>query len=100
MDQDVVALLRSIHSDVERIARALADDRGAGQRTAVASQAYTRQEAAQILRASVWTVDRARKAGLLEESEQISARHIRITGQSLLRLQAQRQRAGISVKKM
>ena len=98
MDQEILELLLRIYSGVERIARVLADGRGVGQKTVVASQAYTRKEAAQILRASVWTVDRARKAGLLEESEQISERHIRITGQSLLRFQAQRQRAGISVK--
>lgn len=98
MDQEALELLRAIHSSVQRIARAIADDRGGGQRAAVASQAYTRKEAAQRLRTSVWSVDRARKAGLLEESEQISERHIRITGQSLLRFQAQRQRAGISVR--
>ncbi len=81
MDQDVVALLRSIHSDVERIAAAMSRT----PQPIDSTRSYNRQQTAHLMGVSVWTVDRARRDGQLVETERIGERDVRITGASILR---------------
>lgn len=51
---------------------------------------YTRRQAATALSVSVWTIDAARKKGLLRHANPLGIRDVRITGESLLRFQRQR----------
>ena len=85
---DITAVLQSIARDVRRIANRLD---GMEVERIVPEQSYTRREAAGVLRVSTWTIDKARRAGLLVEAEQIGHRDVRITGESILRLHRRKQ---------
>ena len=80
-------MIRSIAHSLRRIADALSHHT-APEISPV--QSYTRRQAARLLNVSAWTIDRARKEGLLAEAERIGQRDVRITGASLLRFHRQR----------
>lgn len=52
---------------------------------------YTRRAAAMRLGVSTWTIDRARKDGLLIDVERIGVRYVRITGASIARFKRERE---------
>ncbi len=66
-----------------------------------ANGTYTRQETARILGVSLWTIDRARKDGLLVEVKPIGVRYVRITGDSLVtHLRRRKDYSPVSVRKI
>ena len=79
---EIEQLLKSIDTNVRRIADALIDQPPP---KIESGQAYTRKQAALLLGVSTWTVDRARHDGQLIEAERIGERSVRITGESILR---------------
>lgn len=62
--------------------------------------AYTRTQAARLLGVSVWTIDRARKDGLLIEARRIGQRDVRITGESLVEFLKNTEAASVRVRKL
>lgn len=63
-------------------------------------RAYTRTQAARLIGMSTWTIDRARKQGLLAEARQIGHRDVRITGESLLKFMKGGEVASVRVRKL
>ena len=61
---------------------------------------YTRREAAAALGVSVWTIDRARKDGLLIDVERLGVRYVRITGESLVGFIKKIETASVRVRKL
>ena len=95
MSEGVVQLLQSID---RRLVDLLADSqlRNGGD----PQKAYTRQQAARLIGVSTWTIDRARKQGLLIEARRFGQRDVRITGESLVRFMNERESASAHVRKM
>jgi len=54
-------------------------------------RSYSRSEAARLLGVSTWTIDKARKLGLLKETARLGQRDVRLSGESLLVFQHERQ---------
>jgi len=84
-------ILQSIEAHLARIVEVLD---GAPPTSIDAHQAYSRTRAARLLGVSVWTIDAARKEGLLREAQRLGQRDVRLTGQSLVRYQHERQAKG------
>ena len=63
-------------------------------------QAFTRTQAARLLNVSVWTIDRARKQGLLIEARPIGKRDVRITGDSLIAFMQKKENASVRVRNL
>lgn len=61
-------------------------------------QAYTRKQAARLLGVSTWSIDRARKQGLLIETRRIGERDVRITGVSLMAYMQEREATSVRVR--
>lgn len=86
----IVELLRSIDRSLAAIVGRVADEPPP---PIDPNQSYTRRQAARLLGCSTWSIDRARKAGLLREATSLGQRHVRLTGESLLALQRERRQA-------
>lgn len=93
----MIALLESIN---HRIQGALGAQQDVNVARIEPSQAYTRTQAARLLRVSVWTIDRARKEGSLIEARRIGQRDVRITGASLLKFTASKEAASVRVRRL
>ena len=97
MNGHVVSLLETINERLGTIARTLtASPPGAIN----PHQAYTRTQAARLLGVSTWTIDRARRQGLLIEANRIGKRDVRITGESLMAFMRSTDTASIRVRKL
>lgn len=94
----ILVLLESIDRRIHRLSHPQADEQH-GERVDP-YQAYTRTQAAQLLGVSVWTIDRARKQGLMIEARRIGQRDVRVTGESLLEFMTTREAASVHVRKM
>ncbi len=91
MDERAVQLLIKIDGHLAFIAGAL---RATPAEAIDPNRAYSRIQAARLLGVSVWTIDAARKEGLLREAQRLGQRDVRLTGQSLVRYQHERQAKG------
>lgn len=95
--QQVISLLRRIDGRLCSIAHALA----ASPPVAINPRhAYTRTQAARLIGVSTWTIDRARKQGLLLEACRLGQRDVRITGESLVSFVSSNDTASIRVRKL
>ena len=95
MAGQVVSLLEEINERLATIAKTLT----ATPPDAInPRQAYTRTQAARLLGVSVWTIDRARKQGLLMEAHRLRQRDVRITGESLLEFLKKREATSVRVR--
>ena len=63
-------------------------------------QSYTRRQTARLLGVSTWTVDRARKDGLLVEARRVGKRDVRITGESILEFHRESSRSSARIQKL
>lgn len=97
MDQNTRRLLASIDGRLGRIERALATPTP---ELLDARRSYSRRDAASALGVSVWSIDRARREGLLCETRHLGPRDVRITGESLLALMQQKQASSGRVLKI
>ena len=96
--QKIIELLRSIDSHLALIANS-----STGNPFPVvinSNQSYTRQQTARLLGVSTWTVDKARKDGLLVEARKVGKRDIRITGKSILEFHQEARRSSAHVQKL
>jgi hypothetical protein len=64
------------------------------------NRAYRRRDAARLLGVNVWTLDRARRKGLLENALPLGKRDVRITGASLLRFQSGSRKTKVQVLRL
>ena len=94
--KEVIGLLRSIDQHLAVMSSAVVD---APPPTIDPHQSYTREQAARLLRVSVWTIDRARKDGSLVEARKIGQRDVRVTGESIMRFHEAARRAPVRVLK-
>ena len=85
--QEIISLMRSIDSRLAQIAQGVCNDELPPIHP---DKAYTRQQAARLLSVSTWTIDHARKSGLLSEAERVGNRDVRIAGDSLVRFHRRR----------
>lgn len=97
MASDTIDLLRSIEKHLAKIAVALST---LPPPAINPNQAYRRDVAARLLGVGVYTIDRARKAGLLREAQRLSSRDIRITGESMVRFQNEQETSGMRVLRL
>lgn len=97
-EKDVVETLSAISSSLARIEQAVCQ----GAPHAIEpNAAYSRQEAARVLGVSVWLIDRARADGRLMDAQRLGQRDVRITGESLVRFQREREsRARVRVNRI
>ena len=91
MDEQFLSLLIEIHERLASVAEVL---RATPAEAIDPNRAYSRIQAARLLGVSVWTIDAARKEGLLREAQRLGQRDVRLTGQSLVRYQHERQAKG------
>lgn len=96
MSRDTLQLLVAIHAQLVRIADAACTSNPVVR----PYQAYTRTQAARLLRVSTWTIDKARREGLLLEARRIGQRDVRVTGESLVAFMKQREATTVIVRKM
>ena len=92
---EIAAVLEVIDERLARIERAYANPKC---ESLDAHHAYTRTQAASLLSVSTWTIDRARKQGVLLEARRLGQRDVRITGESLLVFMTQREAASVRVR--
>lgn len=97
MSGQVVSLLAEINERLATITKTLT---AAPPDAINPKQAYTRTQAALLLGVSTWTIDRARKQGLLIETRRIGQRDVRVTGESLLEFMKEQESASVRVRKM
>jgi hypothetical protein len=94
---NILTVLLKIEGNLDRIAKAVTD---APPSPINANQSYTRGQAARLLSVSTWTIDQARKQGLLAEASRLGERHVRITGESLLRFAQKKQNTKVKVRNL
>ncbi len=96
--QSILGLLISIDRRLALIADGITDNPSS---TVInPDQSYTRRQTARLLGVSTWTVDRARKDGLLVEARKVGKRDIRITGESILEFHRQARRSSMQVQRL
>ncbi len=93
----VATLLESIDRRLQEVLR--------GQTTSSVApvhpdRVYTRTQAARLLGVSTWTIDRARKQGLLVEARRVGQRDVRITGESLVALMKKTEAPSVRVRRL
>lgn len=94
---EIAAVLEVIDRRLARIERAFANPEP---ESIDGGRAYSRRQAARALGVSTWTIDRARKQGLLVEANRIGQRDVRVTGESLAVFMQGRESASVHVRKM
>jgi hypothetical protein len=94
----ILNLLISIDRRLSRIADGVTDNPSSI--VINPDQSYTRRQTARLLRVSTWTIDKARKEGVLVEARRIGQRDVRITGDSLLTFMKKKDLASVRVQKM
>jgi hypothetical protein len=96
--QAILSLLISIDRRLALIADSITDNPSP---TVIhPNQSYTRRQTARLLGVSTWTVDRARKDGLLVEARRIGQRDVRITGESILEFHQRVRRTTAQIQKL
>ena len=93
-----LSLLETVAKRLQELLRARHDDSPVVDFNS--QQAYTRTQAARLLNVSVWTIDRARKQGLLIEACPIGKRDVRITGDSLFAFMQKKENASVRVRNL
>ena len=94
---EIATVLEVIDKRLARIERAYADPKP---ESIDGGRAYSRRQAARALAVSTWTIDKARKKGLLIEARRIGQRDVRITGESLLKYLTKSEAASVRVRKL
>ena len=94
---EIATVLEVIDKRLAQIERAFANPKP---ESIDGGRAYSRRQAARALAVSTWTIDKARKEGLLIEARRLGKRDIRITGESLLTFMTSRDAASIRVRKL
>ncbi len=94
---EIATVLEVIDKRLARIERAYADPKP---ESIDGGRAYSRRQAARALAVSTWTIDKARKEGLLIEARRLGKRDIRITGESLVRFVKERESGSVHVRKL
>jgi hypothetical protein len=95
MDSDEIGvLLRSINERLGQIVAMMVDHAP----EINPNRVYRRKDAARLLGVNVWTLDRARRKGLLETALPFGERDVRITGESMLRFQYGKRRSKSTVE--
>ena len=97
MTNEIVELLRSIDRHLSVIANGTDNNLPP---TVNPNQSYTRRQTARMFGISTWSVDRARKDGLLVEARRVGKRDIRITGESILEFHREACRSSTRVQKL
>jgi len=97
LDGQVVSLLRKIDGRLSIIAQAVT---ASPPSSINPMQAYTRNQSARLLNVSTWSIDRARKQGLLAEARRVGTRDVRITGESLLAFMKTKETASVRVRNL
>ncbi len=98
---DFLKITELLHS-IDRHLAQIADDITGNPSSTVINpdQGYTRRQTARLLGVSTWTVDKARKDGLLVEARKVGKRDIRITGESILEFHQAARRSSALVQKL
>ena len=94
---EIAAVLELIDTRLARIERAFANPKP---ESIDGGRAYSRRQAARALSVSTWTIDKARKEGLLIEARRIGQRDVRVTGESIVRFMKEREFASVQVRKL
>ncbi len=95
--KQIIDLLHSIDRRLATVAGGLGNDLPPSINP---HQSYTRRQTARLLGVSTWTVDRARKDGLLIEARRMGKRDVRITGESILEFHQRARRSSTLVQKL
>jgi len=94
--QTIIALLRSID---RRLAMIVDNNSDTPSPIVNPNHSYSRAQAARLLNVSTWTVDKARKDGLLVEARRVGKRDVRITGESILEFHQRANRSSVRVQR-
>ena len=94
--QEIIELLRSIDRRLALIANCNTDNSSP---TVNPNHSYSRAQTARFLNVSTWTVDKARKDGLLVEARRVGKRDVRITGESIMEFHRQAHCSSVRVQK-
>ena len=94
---EIAAVLEVIDRRLALIERAFANPKP---ESIDGGRAYSRRQAARALGVSTWTIDKARKEGLLIEARRLGQRDVRVTGESLLAFMKINETASVRVRKL